>query len=67
MMLKRKLLYILVGTALSITASAQRQTMSLNDAILIAQQNSFDAQLARFSFMSSYWPINRFVRNYYHR
>lgn len=60
MMLKRKLLYILVGTALSITASAQRQTMSLNDAILIAQQNSFDAQLARFSFMSSYWAYKSF-------
>lgn len=38
---------------------AQR-AVSLNDAIRIAQQNSYDAQLARFSFMSSYWAYKSF-------
>lgn len=41
------------------TAHAQR-AISLNDAIRIAQQNSYDAQLAKFSFMSSYWAYKSF-------
>ena len=60
MMLKRKLLYVITVATLSTTVSAQRNTISLDDAILIAQQNSFDAQLAKFSFMSSYWAYKSF-------
>lgn len=44
---------------MSVSAQAQR-ALSLNDAIAIAQQNSYDAQLARFSFMSSYWAYKSF-------
>lgn len=50
----------MLGVALSTPVCAQRQTISLNDAILIAQSNSYDAQLARFSFMSSYWAYKSF-------
>ncbi len=37
-----------------------RQTITLGDAIRIAQSNSFDAQLARFSFLSSYWAYKSY-------
>ncbi len=51
----------MMGTLLmGMSAHAQRQSLSLNDAIVIAQRNSFDAQLARFSFMSSYWAYKSF-------
>lgn len=40
------------------TASAQKLT--LNNAIRIAQENSLDAQVARYSFMSSYWQYRSF-------
>lgn len=48
---------ILAFTA--IVGHAQK-SISLNDAIRIAQRNSYDAQLARFSFMSSYWAYKSF-------
>lgn len=59
-MLKRILLFITIGATFYATVSAQRQTISLGDAILIAQHNSYDAQLARFSFTSSYWAYKSF-------
>lgn len=34
---------------------------TLSDAIKIAQSNSFDAQLARFSYKSSYWTYRSFL------
>ena len=34
--------------------------VSLDNAIAIAQRNSYDAQLARFSFLSSYWTYKSF-------
>lgn len=37
-----------------------QQTITLDDAIRIAQSNSFDAQLARFSFLSSYWAYKSY-------
>ena len=39
---------------------AQAQTLTLNNAIRIAQENSLDAQIARFSFMSRYWQYRSF-------
>lgn len=36
------------------------QTLTLNHAIRIAQENSLDAQIARFSFMSRYWQYRSF-------
>ncbi len=40
------------------TASAQRLT--LNNSIRIAQENSFDAQSARYSYLASYWTYRTF-------
>lgn len=39
---------------------AQAQTLTLSNAIRIAQENSLDAQIARFSFMSKYWQYRSF-------
>ena len=39
---------------------ASAQSLSLNDAIRIAQENSYSAQVARFSFMASYWTYRSF-------
>ncbi|WP_036914432.1 TolC family protein [Prevotella sp. FD3004] len=38
----------------------EAQTLTLTDAIKIAQENSLDAQIARFSFMSKYWQYRSF-------
>jgi outer membrane protein TolC len=40
--------------------SINAQTLTLTDAIKIAQENSLDAQIARFSFMSKYWQYRSF-------
>lgn len=37
-----------------------QSAVSLDNAIAIAQRNSYDAQLARFSFLSSYWTYKSF-------
>lgn len=45
------------------TMSAQcisAQQLTLNDVIRIAQENSYDAQVAKLSFMSSYWTYRSF-------
>ena len=39
---------------------AQAQTLTLTNAIKIAQENSLDAQIARFSFMGKYWQYRSF-------
>lgn len=39
---------------------AEAQELSLANAIRIAQQNSYDASLARYSFMASYWTYRSF-------
>ena len=36
------------------------QQLTLNDVIRIAQENSYDAQVAKLSFMSSYWTYRSF-------
>lgn len=58
----RKIIILLLLLCVGLTARAQK-VISLNDAILIAQQNSYDAQLARFSFLSSFGLISRFGQN----
>lgn len=42
----------------SVVCSAQQLTLS--NAIAIAQENSLDAQIARYSFMGSYWQYRTF-------
>ena len=52
---------IMVGMLFfSISPFFAQQTVTLGDAIRIAQSNSFDAQLARFSFLSSYWAYKSY-------
>ena len=55
---KRLLTGGILITIWSVSASAQQLT--LPDAIRIAQENSYDAQLARFSFLASYWTYRSF-------
>lgn len=40
--------------------SINAQTLTLTNAIKIAQENSLDAQIVRFSFMSKYWQYRSF-------
>ncbi len=40
--------------------SMHAQNVTLENVIKIAQENSLDAQIARFSFMSSYWQYRSF-------
>lgn len=52
---------IMVGMLFfSISPFFAQQTVTLGDAIRIAQSNSFDAQLARFSFLSSHWAYKSY-------
>lgn len=55
----KQIICMAVLLAMTGTGKAQR-AVTLNDAIVIAQHNSYDAQLARFSFMSSYWTYKSF-------
>ncbi len=48
------------GMLLACGTGAQAQQLSLHDAILIAQENSLDAKVARFSFLASYWTYRSF-------
>lgn len=41
-------------------SSMHAQNVTLENVIMIAQENSLDAQIARFSFMSSYWQYRSF-------
>lgn len=53
-----RFLMIMVGMLFfSISPFFAQQTVTLGDAIRIAQSNSFDAQLARFSFLSSFFYV----------
>lgn len=45
---------------LCLPLKAQHKLVSLNDAIRIAQENSYDAKLAKYRFMSSYWAYRSF-------
>ena len=48
----------LLGACLPVEGYAQE--FSLHDAILIAQENSLDAKVAKFSFLASYWTYRSF-------
>lgn len=50
------MLFILFG----ISTAASAQQLTLSNAIKIAQENSYDSQLARYSFMASYWTYRAF-------
>ena len=45
---------------LAINPIVRAQQLTLPDAISIAQQNSYDAQLAKLEFMSKYWSFRSF-------
>ena len=47
-----------IGLCAASMASAQRLTLA--DAIRIAQGNSYDAMMAKYSFMASYWTYRSF-------
>lgn len=42
------------------TGGSYAQRLTLADAITIARENSLDAQIARYSYMSSYWQYRSF-------
>lgn len=60
--MKRHHIYLTLAlaTLLAGGARAQQRAISLGDAIRIAQANSYDAKLAKFGFMSSYWSYRSF-------
>lgn len=52
---------LLVGLLVAFcTMQVQGQQLSLKNAIAIAHKNSYDAQLAKLSFMASYWTYRSF-------
>ena len=50
--------FITFGICAASFASAQRLTLA--NAIKIAQDNSYDAMMAKYSFMASYWTYRSF-------
>lgn len=53
--------FVLVGILpFFLIERAPAQFLSLDNAINIAQENSFDAQMARYSFLASYWTFRSF-------
>lgn len=46
--------------AMNVVAFTYAQRLNLDNAIRIAQENSFDAQLARYSYLASYWTYRSF-------
>ncbi len=58
--MKKTIAYMITLTLFCLGTKAERHAVSLNDAIHIAQMNSYDAKLAQFRFMSSYWAYRSF-------
>lgn len=56
----KKFRYIVVTVLMATSSNTFAQQLTLPDAIRIAQENSYDAQLARFSFLASYWTYRSF-------
>lgn len=52
--------FIAIISLVTSISYAEAQELSLANAIRIAQQNSYDASLARYSFMASYWTYRSF-------
>lgn len=60
-MMKERLWAIVILLMLfCIQAMAEQSVVTLSDVIRIAQENSYDAKLAKFRFMSSYWSYQSF-------
>ena len=57
---KRFILLWCIALTWLLPGMVQAQKVTLNHAIRIAQENSLDAQLARFSFQASYWNYRSF-------
>ncbi len=53
----RKILSLVMLFGLTVNA----QQLTLQNAITIAQENSYDTQLAKFAFMSKYWAYRSFL------
>lgn len=59
--MKRKLILIFLNMAiLTLKMSGQRNTLSLYDAIEIAQSQSYEAMVARMNLMSQYWSLRSY-------
>ena len=58
--MKEKIRLAITTAAFLLSAVGHAQQLTLNDVIRIAQENSFDAQVAKLSFMSSYWTYRSF-------
>ena len=56
----RKKLLIILLTALAPHAANADMLLSLPEAIRLAQQHSLDAQMIRFTFLSSYWTYRSY-------
>lgn len=56
--MNKKILFLVLYTSMSANCFAQQLT--LTDAIQVAQRNSYDAMVARQSFMSQYWSYRSF-------
>jgi len=56
----KKTLTSAIFITLSLFAFAQTYTLSLQDAIDIAREKSYDAMVARLNFMSQYWSFRSF-------
>ena len=57
---KRNLLILVVMAGMMNYQKVTAQRLTLENAIKIAQENSYSAQLARFSFLASYWTYRSF-------
>lgn len=58
-MIMRKYVWFLIGL-LALPTFGQRRKLTLPEAQQIAEERSYDAQRARFSFMASYWAYRSF-------
>ncbi len=59
-MKKSKIIALVLPLFLWHASLAHAQRLTLDNAIKIAQENSLDAQLARYTFLSSYWQYRSF-------
>lgn len=57
----QKITYILLVGLLNVTSACSKTVFTMDEAICLACKNSYDAQLARFSFMASYWTYKSFL------
>ncbi len=53
-------LLLVLELSATLIPTAKAQQLSLDNAIRIAQENSYDAQVAQFSYLASYWTWRSF-------